>query len=182
LKETDPLGDSRRNFLSTYSVGKIAAEVIVRFVARLWQVPTTIARLNVAYGDNGGLPAHHLEAILAGRPILLMPEKPNLRSLLHEDDYIAQIPKLLVAARVPATIVNWGGSEPVSIEDWCTYLGELTGYEPTFVYTDKAFGGAVLDPTRMHQLVGRTRVHWRDGMRRMVAALHPELPVRVQAG
>jgi UDP-glucuronate 4-epimerase len=182
LKETDPLGDSRRNFLPTYSLCKIAAEVVARFAARQWNVPTTIARLNVAYGNNGGLPAHHLEAILAGAPILLMPEKPNLRSLLHEDDYIAQIPKLLAAARVPATTVNWGGSEPVSIEDWCTWLGALTGNVPTFAYTDKAFGGAVLDPTRMHQLVGRTTVDWRDGMRRMVRALHPELRLRAQNG
>lgn len=178
LRETAPLGDSRRNFLPTYSLGKITAEVMVRFAARQWGVPTTIARLNVAYGNNGGLPAHHLEAILAGKPILLIPEKPNLRSLLHEDDYIAQIPKLLAAASVPATIVNWGGSEPASIEDWCTYLGELTGNTPRFVYTDEAFGGAVLDPTRMHELLGRTRVDWRDGMRRMVEALHPELPLR----
>lgn len=178
LKETAPLGDSRRNFLPTYSLGKITAEVMVRFAARQWGVPTTIARLNVAYGNNGGLPAHHLDAILAGKPILLIPEKPNLRSLLHEDDYIAQIPKLLAAASVPATIVNWGGSEPASIEDWCTYLGELTGNTPRFVYTDEAFGGAVLDPTRMHELLGRTTVDWRDGMRRMVEALHPELALR----
>ncbi len=182
LKESAPLGDSRRNFLPTYSLGKIAAEVMVRFAARQWGVPTTIARLNVAYGDNGGLPAHHLEAILSGTPIQLIPEKPNLRSLVHEDDYIAQVPKLLAAARVPATIVNWGGSEPVGIEDWCTYLGELTGHAPEFVYTEAAFGGAVLDPTRMHELIGRTTVDWRDGMRRMVAARHPELSLRTPAG
>ncbi|MGD9598272.1 MAG: NAD-dependent epimerase/dehydratase family protein [Steroidobacteraceae bacterium] len=182
LKETAPLGDSRRNFLPTYSLGKIAAEVMVRFAARQWGVPTTIARLNVAYGNNGGLPAHHLEAILAGTPIQLIPEKPNLRSLMHEDDYIAQVPKLLAAASVPATIVNWGGSEPVSIEDWCTYLGDLVGRKPTFFYTDAAFGGAVLDPARMHQLVGRTMMDWKDGMRRMVEARHPEVPLRAPSG
>jgi UDP-glucuronate 4-epimerase len=27
----------------------------------------------------------------------------------------------------------------------------------------------------MHDLVGRTTVGWKDGMRRMVAARHPEL-------
>jgi UDP-glucuronate 4-epimerase len=27
----------------------------------------------------------------------------------------------------------------------------------------------------MHQVLGRTRVHWRDGFRRMVEARHPEL-------
>lgn len=178
LAENAPLGDSRRNLLPTYSLGKIAAEVMVRFAARQWGVPTTIARLNVAYGDNGGLPAHHLAAILADQPILLIPEKPNLRSLLHEDDYIAQIPRLLAAASVPATVVNWGGSEPVSIEDWCAYLGALTGKTPRFIYTEEAFGGAVIDPARMHQLIGRTTIDWRDGMRRMVMALHPELELQ----
>ena len=27
----------------------------------------------------------------------------------------------------------------------------------------------------MHELVGHTRVHWRDGMRRMVEAMRPDL-------
>jgi hypothetical protein len=31
------------------------------------------------------------------------------------------------------------------------------------------------DNTRLHELVGETTVDWRDGMRRMVAARHPEL-------
>lgn len=179
LAESAPLGDSRRKLLPTYSIGKIAAEVMVRYAAQQWNVPATIARLNVAYGNNGGLPAHHLEAILADQPILLPPEKPNLRSLLHEDDYIGQLPRLLAAAGVPATIVNWGGSEPVSVEDWCAYLGELVGRTPRIVYSEEAFGGAVLDPTRMHALAGPTRVDWRDGMRRMVEARHPELALHV---
>jgi hypothetical protein len=28
----------------------------------------------------------------------------------------------------------------------------------------------VIDPTKMHELVGRTEVDWRDGMRRMIEA------------
>ena len=31
-----------------------------------------------------------------------------------------------------------------------------------------------IDLTRMHELVGRTTVPWREGMRRMAAALHPD--------
>jgi UDP-glucuronate 4-epimerase len=27
----------------------------------------------------------------------------------------------------------------------------------------------------MHQVLGQTRVHWRDGFRRMIEARHPEL-------
>ena len=50
---------------------------------------------------------------------------------LHADDIFAMVPRLLAAASVPAVTVNWGGSEPVSIEEWCTYLGELTGVDGT---------------------------------------------------
>src|SRR5262249_35482955 len=61
LRESDPLGDNHRAILPTYSLAKIAAETMARFAARQWGIPTTIARLNVPYGDNGGWPAIHLE-------------------------------------------------------------------------------------------------------------------------
>jgi hypothetical protein len=76
---------------------------------------------------------------------------------------------------VPAVTVNWGGSETASIEEWCAYLGELTGLEPRLQYTEKTFGSVLLDLTRMHEYLGKTHVQWRDGIRRMVETLNPEL-------
>ncbi|MFN8626951.1 MAG: NAD(P)-dependent oxidoreductase [Candidatus Binatia bacterium] len=178
LKESDPLGDSRRSFMPTYSICKIAAEAMARFAARQWNIPTTIARLNVPYGDNGGLPAMHLDWMLAGTPIALHPDTPSLRSLIHEDDYVAHIPKLLAIAAVPATTINWGGSEAVSVEGWCAYIERLTGVTARFTHTENAIGSIVLDLTRMHEHLGRTTVDWRDGIRRMIAARHPELRLR----
>jgi len=178
LRETDPLGDSRRSFMPTYSICKIAAEVMARFAARQWQIPTTIARLNVPYGNNGGLPAFHLDWMLAGTPIALHPDKPTLRNLIHEDDYVSHIPKLLAIAAVPATTINWGGSDAVSVEDWCAYMAQLTGVPAQFTYTENAIGSIVLDLTRMHEHLGRTTVDWHDGIRRMIAARHPELRLR----
>ena len=71
--------------------------------------------------------------------------------------------------------INWGGHQAVSIEEWCGYLGELTGIEPTFAPTADTIDSVQVDLTRLHQLVGTTTVDWRDGMRRMVEARHPEL-------
>ncbi len=71
--------------------------------------------------------------------------------------------------------LNWGGSEPTSIEEWCAYIGELTGLEPKFNPTDTTIGSVTLDPAKMHELVGRTQIDWRDGIKRMVTALNPEL-------
>jgi hypothetical protein len=113
--------------------------------------------------------------MIAGKSIMVHPEKPNLYNPIHEDDSIAHIPKLLAAAAVPATTVNWGGSQQVSLEDWCTYMGQITGLQPKFVETDRCIGSVTVDLTRMHQLVGHTTVDWHDGIRRMIRARHPEL-------
>ncbi len=178
LIESDPLGDNHRVMLPTYSIAKIAAESVVRFSAREFNLPTTIARFSVPYGDNGGWPWFHLMMMKGGVEIPVHPEGPNLFNLIHQDDYIAMIPKLLEIADVPPVTINWGGSEATSIEDWCQYLGELTGLDAKFKPSENAFGSVVLDPTKMHELIGRTRVDWRDGIRRMVEALNPELLIK----
>ncbi|HEX6310915.1 MAG TPA: NAD(P)-dependent oxidoreductase [Acidimicrobiia bacterium] len=175
LKETDPLGDNHRVMMPTYSVCKIAAEAVARTAARQFDLPTTIARLNVPYGDHGGWPWFHLQMMLAGQPVPVHPDAPNLYNPIHDDDIAAQVPRMLEIASVPATIVNWAGREQASIEEWCAYLGRLTGLEARFVSTDQTIGSVTTDNTRMHELVGETTVSWRDGLRRMVAVGHPEL-------
>lgn len=175
LLETDPLGDNHRVIMPTYSIAKIATEAVVRTMARHLRVPTTIARLNVPYGDTGGWPLFHLEMILAGQPVPVHPDRPNLFNPIHTDDIVASVPALLAAASVPATIVNWGGAEQVALEDWVAYLGELAGREVTLVETDATIGGVTVDLTKMHNVIGPTSVTWREGLRRMVTASHPEL-------
>ncbi len=166
-RETDPLGDNHRVMMPTYSISKIAAEAVVRTTCRIFEVPTTIARLNVPYGDNGGWPAFHLAMIRAGRAVPVRPNGPSRYNPIHEDDIIATLPGMLAAASVPATIVNWGGDEEVSIEEWCTYLGDLAGMPAQFEVTEHTIGGIPTDNARRLELVGPTRVSWKDGMRRM---------------
>ncbi len=174
LTESSPLGDNHRSLFPTYSIAKIAAETVVSFASRQWGVPSTIARLSVPYGDNGGWPWFHLMMMREGHAIPVHAEQPNTYNPLHEDDYIAQIPALLHAATVGSTTVNWGGA-PVSIEEWCAYLGELTGLEPRFEADDSAFGSLQVDLTRFHEIAPPAQVNWKDGLARMVAALNPEL-------
>ena len=167
-RETDPLGDNHRVMMPTYSISKIAAEAVVRTTCRLFEVPTTIARLNVPYGDGGGWPAFHLALMRAGRPVPVHPDGPSRFNPIHEDDILATLPAMLGAASVPATIVNWGGDEETSIEAWCTYMGELIGVEPRFERTTSTIGGIPTDNTKRMALVGPAPTGWRDGMRRMV--------------
>jgi nucleoside-diphosphate-sugar epimerase len=174
IAETAPLGDNHRAMLPTYSLCKIAAETVVRFAAREWQIPTVIARFSVPYGDNGGWPWFHLMMMKGGAEVPVHPETPNLFNPIHEDDYIGQLPQLLSLASTPASVINWGGPQS-SIEEWCGILGELTGLEPRFKSTNQTIGSVTLDLTRMKQELGETRVPLREGLERMVRALNPEL-------
>ena len=72
------------------------------------------------------------------------------------------------------TTVNWGGTEVVSIQEWCAYMGELTGIEPEFFPTDQTLASVSVDTTRMEALVGKTSVPWKDGFRRLVEANSPD--------
>jgi nucleoside-diphosphate-sugar epimerase len=175
VAEGDPLGDHHRVMMPTYSLCKIAAEAVVRAGARQWNLPTTIARLGVPYGDAGGWPWFHLMMMKGGVPIPVHPNGPNRFPLLHEDDYVGQLDGLLEMAAVPATVVNWAGSEDTSIEEWCAYLGELTGLTPSFSATEQTLEPLPLDVSRLEGRLGPSRIPWREGIRRMVAARNPEL-------
>jgi len=173
--ERAALGDNHKPLFPTYSISKIAGEVVARTMARALGVPTTIARLNVPYGDNGGWPFYHMEMVLAGIPIPVPPGGPARYNPIHEDDIIATIPKLLEVASVPATTLNWCGEQTVSLQEWCGYLGSLVGKEPVFQESEQALRGNPTDPSLMRELVGVATVDWHDGIRRMAAKFHPEL-------
>ncbi len=178
--EDDPVGDQLLPMQAPYSVSKIAEEAVARYCCRSFGLPVTIARMGAAYGERGGLPLWHLEALLAGEPVRLRWD-PLPYSPIHDDDIAAQLEPLLDAATVPATIVNWCGDQPVSAQEWTAHLAELVGVEATVevVPVPGASRGSVGDHTRRAAITGPCRVDWRDGFRRMAAHFHPD---RVQAG
>lgn len=175
LKESDPPGIPLR---ANYSFSKVAAEAVLTWISEQYNVPLTIIRVCSTYGPLGGAPASRFEAMLEGKPIRLHPDKPNNYNPIYEDDYVDLGIRAMEVASTPPLVVNWSGSETVSIEDYCTYMGELVGIEPVFEYTPDAHPPLWPDTTYMHEVLGRTKVHWRDGMRRMIQARHPELKLK----
>ena len=128
--ETAALGDNHKSLFPTYSISKIAGEVVARTMARALGMPTVIARLNVPYGDNGGWPFFQMEMMRSGVPIPVPPGGPARYNPIHEDDIIATLPKMLEAASVPATTVNWCGDQTVIAGVVCLYRrtrGQRTG-------------------------------------------------------
>ncbi|MBM7054402.1 NAD-dependent epimerase/dehydratase family protein [Streptomyces durocortorensis] len=173
--ETDPV-DGVADWLPAYPVGKIATEGAVRAFARVLDLPTTIARLNIAYGPGGygGVPMLYFKRMLAGEPIPVPLQGQNWCSLLHTDDLVAQVPALWRAAGTPATLVNWGGDEPVGITDCIRHLERLTGVSARLVPSEVTRETYRFDPTLRRELTGPCTVGWRDGIRRTLEALYPE--------
>jgi len=173
LAEDDPLGDSRQPYSWPYPVSKIAQEGVARTMARLHGIPTTIARMNVSYSANGGMPAYQLDQIVAGQPVPLLAGGPTFYNPIEQTDINAQVPKLLDVASVPATIVNWAGDDVVRSEDMVGYLGELVGIEPELAYLPEGVCSRPCDNTRRRALIGDCTIGWRVGLRRMAERRHP---------
>ena len=180
FREDDPIGDAGLPHPQPYSIVKIAEEAVARYCAREFDLPITIARMGSAYGDRGGLPLWHLNNIAQGEPVVARWD-PLPYSPIHYDDINAQVEPLLDAATVPATIVNWAGDVPVTVQEWSAYFGELLGVTPQ-VETEivpAASIGSVGDHAKRSSITGPCRVDWRDGFREMAAHYFPD---RVPAG
>jgi nucleoside-diphosphate-sugar epimerase len=171
--ETDPLGDVNSAVTPTYSVSKITEEGVARFCARAFDLPVIIARMNASYGPNGGLPAYHMDAVAADQDVTTRWD-PCLYSPIYEDDINEQTAALLGAATVPATIVNWAGDEPVSVQDWASHMGALAGRPARVVVkeTPGTLRGSVADVSTRLAITGPCKVGWRDGLTRTWAARH----------
>lgn len=174
-REGDPL-DGVADWLPPYPVAKIATEGAARAFAQVLGVPTTIARLNIAYGPGGygGVPMLYFRRMLAGEPIAVPIEGQNWCSPLYTDDLVRQVPLLWGVADRRATVVNWGGDERVGITDCVRHLERLTGVAPRLVPSEVTRETYAFDPTLRRELIGDCTVDWREGIRRTLAAHHPD--------
>jgi nucleoside-diphosphate-sugar epimerase len=174
--ETDPLGGTPQPYAPTYCISKISQEAVARFSSQEFGLPTTIARMNAAYGDNGGFPAMVVDMVLGGVTIPVLPRGAgDVCSPIHEDDIFAQTPGLLEAASVPATIVNWGGDEGVPVPELVAHVAERIGREGRVEVGPEGIHQYWLDATRRIELAGPCRVDWKAGVDRMIAARYPDL-------
>jgi nucleoside-diphosphate-sugar epimerase len=175
VAETDALGGFTP-YAPSYGQGKLAAEGAVRAFARVLELPTTIARLNVCYGPTGwgGLPIELSGRVLAGEPVWMPRDgNPIPCSPISTEDVAALVPGLWDAASTSATIVNLAGDEATSVEEFISHLAGVAGLEPDFVRDERSRESFVSDNTRRKALVGDCTVSWRDGMPRAIEAHYP---------
>jgi nucleoside-diphosphate-sugar epimerase len=177
-KETDALG-SHPNYAESYGMSKVAAEAVVRTLARIHKLPTTIGRLGANYGiDCAGVAEFVLRDILAGKVLTVPPRGKSWLGLVHNGDIIDQVEPLLQAASVPAMIVNWVADEGVEYRELIDFMAELARVTPKLEERDGAGPvGGVGDPQKRISITGPCKNDWRTNIRAMMRHNHPELGI-----
>jgi UDP-glucuronate 4-epimerase len=160
--------------IPAYSLSKISAEQLVRFLAHRLGVPTIILRIGAVYGPEASGPLVRIRRMLRGKDVWVNPEEPREGSVMWVDDAVRLAIVAMEKGRVPPVTVNFAGDDPVSIEDYCRYTGRLLGVEPTFRYTDETYPANQMDTSLMHQVLGTCEVGWREGFRRLVEECFPD--------
>ena len=93
----------------------------------------------------------------------------NVHTPLYEDDYVEKTIAAASIAKVGAEIVNVGGSEAVTTQEYCQIAGEMLGKEPIFVENGQSWP-IWADTTKMIDLLGPNKVSVREGVRRTIEA------------
>jgi UDP-glucuronate 4-epimerase len=164
LREDDPPGVH----LGAYSLSKIAGE---RSSASPRPSPARRSRSSGSSrptAPRGGTPVNRLRRILAGKEVVLHPDAPNNYNPIYADDYVRLTIRALQVASADQVVVNFAGSETVSAEEYCAYLGELAA-ETCASATTRPHRGAL---ARGHA-PGRTALR----LRITVPAAPPAAPV-----
>jgi len=175
--EEDDIGASYAPWGPTSPVSKVSLEAVCRFSAQAFSLPTTITRLNVVYGAEGGMPVDDMDAIVAGRPVHTFAD-PYPASPIHADDMCEQLEALYDAASVPATLVNWCGDEVVTQREWIAQAEALSGKRAEIVHNEvpTAAGGSVGDTARRMSITGRCRRTFREELAKLFAERHGASP------
>jgi nucleoside-diphosphate-sugar epimerase len=173
-KEENAIGGANVPWALTSGVSKISQEAVARFCARELNLPVVITRLNTVYGDGPRfLPVSNMDAVVQGREVVArwdpMPHTP-----IHTEEMCDQLEALVDAASAPANIVNWGGDEAVTVQDWCKLAGEFAGVEPKLKVqpAPNATHTAGSDQSKRRSITGPSKVGFRDAFRQIFDARH----------
>jgi nucleoside-diphosphate-sugar epimerase len=167
LREDDPYGLHRS--AEPYAASKIAMEFLLKHLSEDYRMPTTIIRIFSFYGPRGGGVTQRVDQVAQGLPVSVYPGVRNVHTPLFEDDYVEKTIGAVSIAKAPAEIINVGGSEAVTTQEYCEIAGEMLGKKPIFVENSIAWP-IWADTTKMAKMLGPSRVSIREGIRRVIEA------------
>ena len=173
LREDDPYGLHSAG--ENYAASKIAAEFLLKHLSVDYQLPVVMIRIFSFYGPRGGGVTQRVDQVARGEPVSVYPGVRNVHTPLYEDDYVEKTIAAAGIAKVGAEIINVGGSEAVTTQEYCEMAGEMLGKKPVFIENGKSWP-IWADTTKMEKLLGPSKVSVREGVRRVLESAHLRLP------
>jgi nucleoside-diphosphate-sugar epimerase len=167
LREEDPYG--LHSSAEQYAASKIAAEFLLKHLSEDYEMPATLVRIFSFYGPRGGGVTQRIDQVARGEPVSVYPGVRNVHTPLYEDDYVAKTIAAVGIAKVGCQVINVGGTEAVTTQEYCEMAGEMLGKKPIFVENSRAWP-IWADTTKMVALLGPNKVSIREGIRRCVAS------------
>jgi nucleoside-diphosphate-sugar epimerase len=165
MREEDPYG--LHSSTENYAASKIGAEYLLKHLSEDYQLPVTMVRIFSFYGPRGGGVTERVDRVAKGLPVSVYPGVRNVHTPLYEDDYVEKTIAAAGIAKVGCEIVNLGGSEAVTTQEYCQMAGEILGKEPIFAENSTAWP-IWADTTKMEKLLGPSKVSVREGVRRVI--------------
>jgi nucleoside-diphosphate-sugar epimerase len=172
LREDDPYGLHSAG--EKYAASKIGAEYMLKHLSVDYDLPVVIVRIFSFYGPRGGGVTQRIDQVAKGQPVSVYPGVRNVHTPLYEDDYVEKTIAAASIAKIGCEIVNVGGSEAVTTQEYCMMAGEIVGKEPIFVENGQSWP-IWADTTKMEKLLGPSKISMREGIRRTLEATDERL-------
>jgi len=172
LREDDGYG--LHSSAEQYAASKIGAEFLLKHLSVDYNLPVTMVRIFSFYGPRGGGVTQRVDQVARGMPVSVYPGVKNIHTPLYEDDYVEKTIAAVGIAKVGAEIINLGGVEAVTTQEYCRMAGEMLGKTPVFVENSRAWP-IWADTSKMVALLGPNKVSMREGIRRTVEAVQERL-------
>ena len=151
---------------SPYAVSKLAAEIYVRTIGRLWGIETVALRVFNAYGPGQQLPASHapviprmLKAAATGASLIVNGDGEQTRDFIFVDDVVEALRAATVAPQVDQQVINVGSGRETSVNELVDAIGQVTGKRLEPIYRADEPGGArqmCANLARARELLGFT--------------------------
>lgn len=172
LREDDPYGLHSAG--EAYAASKIGAEYMLKHLSEDYQLPVTMVRIFSFYGPRGGGMTQRIDQVAKGQPVSVYPGVRNVHTPLYEDDYVEKTIAAAGIAKIGTEIVNVGGSESCTTQEYCIMAGEILGKEPIFAENGRSWP-IWADTTKMEKLMGPSKVSVREGVRRVLESTDQRL-------
>lgn len=157
-RETDPLKP-----LSSYGMGKLLCEEMIRFYGRVHGLRYMIVRPSNVYGapclrrSSQGVIDVFLEEIREGQPLTVWGNPDNIRDYIFIDDFIGAVLRLLDLDDKDSRVLNIGTGKGVSVREIVSLIRRIVGSESEERLDPTKFSGIsynVLDISLLCNLTG----------------------------